>query len=186
MCSKRTITGSIPANRKEKEKMYFPLRALLRSCAHTDTQPLLKSHWPDFILRPGHLLGKLGNVVSIPHGHVNIWGCIIKGEGATGGLCHSTYQSRCEDDRDDTLWTTFGGAVLSLSCVWLFANPWTAAHQAPLGDSPGKNTGVDCHALLQGIFPTQGSNPGLLHCRQILYCLSQQEGAHKSTCWFVS
>ena len=41
-------------------------------------------------------------------------------------------------------------------------------------DSPGKNTGVGCHALLQGIFPTQGSNPGLLHCRQILYCLSHQ------------
>ena len=31
-------------------------------------------------------------------------------------------------------------------------------------DSPGKNTGVDCHGLLQGIFPTQGSNLGLLHC----------------------
>ena len=31
------------------------------------------------------------------------------------------------------------------------------------GDSPGKNTGVGCHALLQGIFPTQGSNPRLLH-----------------------
>ena len=31
------------------------------------------------------------------------------------------------------------------------------------GDSPGKNTGVVCHALLQGIFPTQGSNPCLLH-----------------------
>ena len=30
------------------------------------------------------------------------------------------------------------------------------------GDSPGKNTGVGCHALLQGIFPTQGSNPGSL------------------------
>ena len=30
------------------------------------------------------------------------------------------------------------------------------------GDSPGKNTGVGCHVLLQGIFPTQGSNPGLL------------------------
>ena len=42
------------------------------------------------------------------------------------------------------------------------------------GDSPGKNTGVGCHALLQGIFPTQGSNPGLPHCRQILYCLSHQ------------
>ena len=33
------------------------------------------------------------------------------------------------------------------------------------GDSPGRNTGVGCHALLQGIFPTQGWNPGLLHCR---------------------
>ena len=39
-------------------------------------------------------------------------------------------------------------------------------------NSPGKNTGVGCHSFLQGIFPTQGSNPGLLHCRQILYPLS--------------
>ena len=37
-------------------------------------------------------------------------------------------------------------------------------------DSPGKNTGVDCQALLQGIFPTQGSNLCLLRCRCILYC----------------
>ena len=43
------------------------------------------------------------------------------------------------------------------------------------GDSPGQNTGVGCQALLQGIFPTQGSNTGLPHCRQILYCLSHQE-----------
>ena len=43
------------------------------------------------------------------------------------------------------------------------------------GDSPGKNTGVGCHPLLQGIFPTQGSNPGLPHCRWILYHLSHQE-----------
>ena len=42
------------------------------------------------------------------------------------------------------------------------------------GDSPGKNTGMDCYTLLQGIFLTQGSNPGLLHCRQILYYLSHQ------------
>ena len=40
--------------------------------------------------------------------------------------------------------------------------------------SPGKNIGVGCHAFLQGIFPTQGSNPGLLNCRWILYCLSHQ------------
>ena len=41
-------------------------------------------------------------------------------------------------------------------------------------NSPGKNTGMGCHALLQGIFPTQGSNPGLPHCRWILYLLSHQ------------
>ena len=42
------------------------------------------------------------------------------------------------------------------------------------GDSPGKNNGVGCQALLQEIFPTQGSNPCLPHCRQILYHLSQR------------
>ena len=42
-------------------------------------------------------------------------------------------------------------------------------------NSPGKSTGVGCHFLLQGIFPTQGSNPGLLDCRQILYQLSQRK-----------
>jgi len=44
-------------------------------------------------------------------------------------------------------------------------SPWT---------SPGQNTGVGILALLQGIFPTQASNPGLLHCRQILYQLSHK------------
>ena len=42
-------------------------------------------------------------------------------------------------------------------------------------DSPGNNTGVGCHFLLQGIFPTQGLNPGLWHCRQILYQLNHRE-----------
>ena len=42
------------------------------------------------------------------------------------------------------------------------------------GDSPGKNTRVGSHSHLQGIFPIQGLNPGLLHCRQILYPLSHQ------------
>ena len=41
-------------------------------------------------------------------------------------------------------------------------------------NSPGQNTGVGSLSLLQGIFPTQGSNWGLLHCRQILYCLNRQ------------
>ena len=43
------------------------------------------------------------------------------------------------------------------------------------GDSPGKNTRVGCHALFHGIFPTEGSNPGLPHYRWIFYHLSHQE-----------
>ena len=62
-----------------------------------------------------------------------------------------------------------------LSRVQPFVTPWTVAHQDPLsmGFFSGKNTGVGCHFFLQGIFPTQGSNSGLLHCRWILYLLSQ-------------
>ena len=51
-------------------------------------------------------------------------------------------------------------------------------------NSLGKNTGVGCHFLLQGIFPTQGSNLGLLHCRQILYHMNHQRSPRicKSKC----
>ena len=59
--------------------------------------------------------------------------------------------------------------VKSLSHVRLFVTPWTVAYQAPHSmDSPSKSTGVGCHFLLQGIFLTQGSNPGLHHSRQTL------------------
>ena len=47
-------------------------------------------------------------------------------------------------------------------------------------DFLGKSTGVGCHFLLQGIFPTQGQNPGLPHCRQTLYRLSHQGGPKKT------
>ena len=61
------------------------------------------------------------------------------------------------------------------SCLTLynpmdFSLPGSSVH----GDSPGKNIGVGCHALLEGIFPIQGSHPGLLHCRGILYHLRHQ------------
>ena len=52
----------------------------------------------------------------------------------------------------------------SLNCVHLFRTLRTVARQAPLSwDFPGNSTAVGCHFLLQGIFPTQGSNPRLLH-----------------------
>ena len=68
---------------------------------------------------------------------------------------------------------TYVRACSVASVISYSATPWTVTHQLPLSmGSPGKNTGVGCHALLQGIFLTQGSNLWLLrllHCRQILY-----------------
>ena len=49
-------------------------------------------------------------------------------------------------------------------------------------DSPGKNTGVGCHFLLQGLILTEGLNQGLLHCRKIFYCLSHRETLHIQEC----
>ena len=67
--------------------------------------------------------------------------------------------------------------VLAVLCLvaqsCLFETLWTAKFLCSW-DSPGKNTAVGCHALLQGIFPTHGSNPGLPYCRRILYYLSHQ------------
>ena len=77
------------------------------------------------------------------------------------------------------LWQTC--AVLSLDalswgCMLTLCNPVDCSlpGSSVHGDSAAKNTGVGCHSLLQGIFSTQGSNPGLLHCWWILYHLSQQ------------
>ena len=76
---------------------------------------------------------------------------------------------------------------LSYRCVCVFSRSEMSDSLQPMdcslpgssvyGDSPGKNTGLGCHVLLQAIFLTQGSNPHLiylLHCRQIFYLLSHQ------------
>ena len=78
-------------------------------------------------------------------------------------------------ERGLRLFPTLVFVFLSLSCVLLFATPWTVTHQTPPSmEFPSKNTGVGSHFFLQGIFPTQGSNPDLPHCRQLLYQLSHQ------------
>ena len=65
--------------------------------------------------------------------------------------------------------------VCMLSCIRLLVTPglWPARLLCPWNFS-GKNTGVGCHFLLQGIFPSQGTNPGLPHCRWILYQLNHK------------
>ena len=60
--------------------------------------------------------------------------------------------------------------VCMLSCIWLFATPWTVAHQAPLSmEFPRQEYWSGCHFLLQGIFPKQGSKLRLLYllCWQV-------------------
>ena len=61
--------------------------------------------------------------------------------------------------------------------LWLHGlySPW---------NSPDQNTGVDSLSLLQGIFPTHGSNPGLLHCSQILYQLSHKGSPCTLSIWY--
>ena len=74
-----------------------------------------------------------------------------------------------------------------------FAGKWSESHSVksnslrPHGlyspwNSPGQNTGAGSLSLLWGIFPTQGLNPGLLHCRRILYQLSHN-GSSRETQW---
>ena len=65
-----------------------------------------------------------------------------------------------------TLWDPMDCSLPGSSCLW---------------DFPGKYTGVGCHFLLQEIFPTQGLNQGLLHYRQMLYCLSHQGSLPRTT-----
>ena len=74
--------------------------------------------------------------------------------------------------------------LVSQSCLTL-CNPMD--HSLPgssiHGNSPDKNTGVSCHALLQGIFPTQGSKPSLPYYRQILYHPSHQGSLYYTMKW---
>ena len=77
--------------------------------------------------------------------------------------------------------------VMSLSHAQLFATPWTVVYKVPLFMEFSRQvTGVGCHFLLQGIFPTQGLNPGLPHCRQTLYRLSHQGSNIHSSSVYMS
>ena len=67
-----------------------------------------------------------------------------------------------------------------------FVTPWTVARQAPRPwDSPGKHTGVGCHFLLQGIVPTQGSNPGLCIAGRFFTQILSHQGSPKVSKWFL-
>ena len=64
--------------------------------------------------------------------------------------------------------------VKESECCSVMSDSWRPHRLRSPWNSPGQNTEVGSLSLLQGIFPTQGSNPDLPHCRRILYQLSHQ------------
>ena len=83
--------------------------------------------------------------------------------------------------RNESIYSSVSHLVVVL-CDTLWPH-WLTALQAPLPmEFTGKSTGVGSHFLLQGLFPTQGSNPSTPHCRQVLYFLSRQGSPNRSVC----
>ena len=99
-------------------------------------------------LQTNELLSPLGDIMQIKCGDY---------------LCSSTSVSPLLTKHTATLYSSTSFAII-YDHVILFC-PW---------NSLGQNTGVDSLSLLRGIFPTQGLNPGLPHCRQVLYQLSHK------------
>ena len=96
----------------------------------------------------------------------------VKEESEKIGLKLNIQKTKIMASSPITSWET---CLVSQSCLTLCdpmdcSLPGSSVH----GDSPGRNTGVGCHAFFQGIFPTQGSNPHLPLCRWILYLLTHQ------------
>ena len=96
---------------------------------------------------------------------------------------------QCTEKGISSLWCPFQWCMcwwclVAQSCPTL-CDPMDCSQPSPSvrGDSPGKNTRVGCHALHQGIFPTQGSHPGLPHCRWILYHFSYQGSPNLNKSW---
>ena len=94
-----------------------------------------------------------------------------------GDLFLETHLHQTSSSIEGTVWLW----LVAQSCPTLcdptdYSPPGSSVH----GDSPGKNTGVGCHALAQGTFPTSGLNPALPHCRRF-FTLSHEGSPNEGT-----
>ena len=104
---------------------------------------------------------ELVNFTHLYHQHVGI-------------LCHHTFSTRNDCLELGGKKNESVGLSLESDSLWV-CSQWTVAHQAPpFMEFPGQEYWSGLPFPSQGIVPTQGSNPALLHCRQILYCLSHR------------
>ena len=109
--------------------------------------------------------------------------CTWVGDGQGSLACCSPWGRKESDTTEWLNWTdTYLYTHMCVSCfssVQFFTTLWTvAARLLRPRDSPSKNTGMDCYALLQGIFPIQGRNRCLLHRKQTLYCWAAGEALY--------
>ena len=116
------------------------------------TKKAMKSYWRALLREL--LLLLFPRILSNPYG-----------KGRKGEVRARQVRDVLQPSRSEVKWSK-SRSVMSDSVT-----PWTIHSR----NSPGQNTGVGSSPLLQGIFPTQGWNPRLLHCRQILYQLSHKE-----------
>ena len=141
--------------------------AQLLSCVQLSVTPRL--------LCPG--ISQAGILEWVAISYSRDWAC-LSCTSCIGGwiLCHCATCEACHQ------WRGCGCVCLVTQSCLTLCDPMDCSPPSSFvrGDSPGKNTRVGCHAFLQGIFPTQGSNPpGLPHCRWILHCLSH----HGNLCY---
>ena len=98
--------------------------------------------------------------------HYHRWGLTFLESDATSALFPFFFFPFLIWQKEKMLVTVVSNSSWPVDCSPTGYSPW---------NSPGKNTGVSSHSLLQEIFPTQGLNLHLLHCWQILYSLSHYE-----------
>ena len=133
-----------------------------------------RSYWTEwvslsFYRKAWNLLEVWGEVRT--HTHTHTWLGVCACTHTCTHMCYSEFHTAISSPlpQSDML------CLVAQSCAILCdamdcSPPGSSVH----GDSPGETIGVGCHALLQGIFLAQGSNPGLPHRRWILYHLSHQ------------
>ena len=109
------------------------------------------------------------------------WGRFLWGPQVSPGICADLCVPLVHQATKCSLMTLWVGSVMSDS----FCNPMDCSQPGSSvhGISQARALEWDCHFFLQGIFPTQGSNLGVLHCRQILYHLSHQKSPWNLGSW---
>ena len=150
--------------------MSFNIMAAVTICSDFEAQEKKICHFFHFF--PFYLLWSDGTKCH----DLSFFECWVLSQLLVGPFQNHSYFINFSPFPGNIVYVYFLSYEKSLNCVQLYGpHGLQPARLLCPWNSPGKNTVVGSCSLLQGIFPTQGLNLGLPHCRWILYCLSQQE-----------